>query len=154
MKGWAVLFGGHVHSSGIGSVIARLKNSLEAPILVERFEPTSQECYACGEGDGLSLSDRVIRCGCGWVCDREFNAALVILRKGLGLGPDQAIGLDRPKLKPQEKEAAARILGSNSYIRVSFSQRKKKPTPLGMGGGHNFYCLLNAFNKMSHTASQ
>jgi putative transposase len=45
---------------------------------------------------------------------------MVILRKGLGLSPDQAVGLDRPELKPPEKKAAARILGSNPYIRVSF----------------------------------
>mgnify|MGYP001250906567 FL=1 len=51
-----------------------------------------------------------------------MNAALVILKKGLGLGPDQAVGLDRPELKPPEREAAARILGSNPYIRVSFPQ--------------------------------
>jgi len=47
---------------------------------------------------------------------------MVILRKGLGLSPDQAVGLDRPELKPPEKKAAARILGSNPYIRVSFLQ--------------------------------
>jgi len=27
--------------------------------------------------------DRVIECECGWKCDRDVNAALVILRKGL-----------------------------------------------------------------------
>ncbi len=122
IKSWAALFGRQVHSSGIGGMKARLRNSLETPILVGRFEPTSQECYACGRRHELSLSDRVIRCGCGWVCDRDLNAALVILRKGLGLSPDQAVGLDRPELKPLEKEASARILGSNPYIRVSFLQ--------------------------------
>jgi putative transposase len=120
IKSWAALFGRQVHSSGIGGMKARLRNSLETPILVGKFEPTSQECYACGRRYELSLSDRVIRCGCGWVCDRDLNAALVILRKGLGLSPDQAVGLDRPELKPLEKEAAVRILGSNPYIRVSF----------------------------------
>lgn len=34
--------------------------------------------------------------------------------------PDQAVGLDRPELKPLEREAAARVLGSNPYICVSF----------------------------------
>ncbi|MGB9811381.1 MAG: zinc ribbon domain-containing protein [Dictyoglomus turgidum] len=120
MKGWASLFGRQVHSSGIGGLKSRLKTSLETPIVVERFEPTSQECYACGKRPELSLSDRVVKCGCGWVCDRDVNAALVILRKGLSLSPDQAVGLDRPEVKPLEKEAAARILGNNPYIRVSF----------------------------------
>ncbi|MDK2881019.1 MAG: putative transposase [Clostridia bacterium] len=63
----------------------------------------------------------VIECECGWKGDRDVNAALVILRKGLGLSPNQAAGLDPPELKPPEREAAVRILGSNPYLRVSFS---------------------------------
>lgn len=120
VKGWSALFGRQVYSSGIGGLKSRLKTSLETPIAVERTETTTRECFACGEKHDLSLSDRVIDCECGWKCDRDVNAALVVLRKGLGLSPDQAVGLDWPELKPLEKEAAARILGSNPYIRVSF----------------------------------
>jgi putative transposase len=122
IKGWAALFGGQVHSSGIGGLKSRLRNSLEAPVVVERFEPTTRECFACGKRHEISLSDRTVKCDCGWECDRDVNGALVALRKGLGLSPEQAVGLDRPELKPPEREAAARILGSNPYIRVSFAQ--------------------------------
>lgn len=121
IKGWEALFGSQVHSSGIGGLKSRLSTSLETPIIVKRFEPTTQECFACGKLHNLSLSDRVIECECGWKCDRDVNSALVTLRKGVGLSPEQAVGLDRPELKPPEREAAARILGSNLYIRVSFS---------------------------------
>jgi putative transposase len=120
VKGWTSLFGGQVHSSGVGGLKARLSDSLAMPILVERYEPTTKECFACGRLHELSLGDRVLECECGWTCDRDRNAALVILRKGLGLSPDQAIGLDRPELKPPEREAIMRILGSNPYIRISF----------------------------------
>jgi len=120
VKGWTSLFGGQVHSSGVGGLKARLRNSLATPIPVERYEPTTKECFACGRPHELSLGDRVLRCECGWTCDRDHNAALVILRKGLGLSPDQAVGLDRPELKPLEREAIMRILGSNPYIRISF----------------------------------
>jgi putative transposase len=120
VKGWTSLFGGQVHSSGVGGLKARLRNSLATPIPVERYEPTTKECFACGRLHELSLGDRVLECECGWTCDRDRNAALVILRKGLGLSPDQAIGLDRPELKPPEREAIMRILGSNPYIRISF----------------------------------
>jgi len=120
IKGWEALFGRQVHSSGLGGVRSRLRASLEAPVTVGRFEPTSQECFACGSKHELSLSDRTVECSCGWKCDRDVNAALVILRKGLGLSPDQAVGLDRPELKPLEREAAARVLGNNPYICVSF----------------------------------
>jgi len=122
VKGWSALFGRQVHSSGIGGVKSRLRTSLETPVAVERAETTTGECFACGKRHRLSLSDRVMECGCGWGCDRDVNAALVILRKGLGLSPDQAVGLDRPELKPPERGAAARMLGSNPYIRVSFPQ--------------------------------
>ncbi|KUK10851.1 MAG: Putative transposase IS891/IS1136/IS1341 family [Clostridia bacterium 41_269] len=119
-KGWAALFGGQVHSSGIGGLKSRLRTSLEVPVVVGRSEPTTRECYACGKQHELSLSDRIIKCDCGWECDRDVNAALVILERGLGLSRDQAVGLDRPELKPPEREAAARLLGSNPCIRVSF----------------------------------
>lgn len=122
LASWARRFGRQLHSSGIGGLKLRLRNSLKTPLPVGRFEPTTRECYACGKRHELPLSQRIIACSCGWVCDRDVNAALVILRKGLGLSPDQAVGLDRPELKPLEKEAAARILGSNPSIRVSFLQ--------------------------------
>jgi putative transposase len=120
VKGWSVLFGRQVHSSGIGELKSRLRTSLETPVVVGRTETSTGECFACGKKHHLSLSDRIIKCECGWKRDRDVNAALVILRKGLGLSPDQAVGLDRPKLKPLERKAAARILGGNPYIRVSF----------------------------------
>lgn len=122
VKGWAKLFGRQVHSSGIGGLKSRLRASLETAISVNRTETTTGECFVCGKEHRLSLSDRAIECSCGWKCDRDVNAALVILRKGLGLDPEQAVGLDRPELKPPEREAAARILGSSPYIRVSFPQ--------------------------------
>jgi len=127
VKGWASLFGGQVHSSGVGGLKARLSDSLATPIPVERYEPTTKECFACGRLHELSLGDRVLRCECGWTCDRDHNAALVILRKGLGLSPDQAVGLDRPELKPLEREAITRILGSSPYIRVSLPRGGSPP---------------------------
>jgi putative transposase len=127
VKGWASLFGGQVHSSGIGGLKARLRDSLATPVPVERFEPTTKECFACGRLHELSLGDRVLECECGWVCDRDQNAALVILRKGLGLSPDQAVGLDRPELTPLEREAITRILGSSPYIRVGLPRGGSPP---------------------------
>jgi len=127
VKGWTRLFGGQVHSSGVGGLKARLRDSLATPVPVDRFEPTTKECFACGRPHELSLGDRVLRCECGWTCDRDHNAALVILRKGLGLSPDQAVGLDRPELKPLEREAIMRILGSNPYIRISFPEGGSPP---------------------------
>ncbi|SDG56393.1 putative transposase [Thalassobaculum litoreum DSM 18839] len=45
---------------------------------------TSQDCSMCGYREKKSLSDRVHRCGeCGYVDDRDVNAARNILVKGL-----------------------------------------------------------------------
>ena len=58
IKGWETLFGKQVNSSGIGGIKSRLRNSLETPIVLNRFEPTTKECFACGKSLELSLSDR------------------------------------------------------------------------------------------------
>ncbi len=81
------------------------------PIPVKRYEPTTKERFACGRLHELSLGDRVLRCERRWTRDRDQNAAPVILRKGLGLSPDGAVGLDRPELTLLEREAV--------YIRMS-----------------------------------
>jgi putative transposase len=135
VKSWASLFGRQVHSSGIGGLKARLRNSLAAPIPVDRYEPTTKECFVCGKLHKLSLGDRIFKCECGWTCDRDYNAALVILRKGLSLSPNQAVGLDRSELKPLEREAIMRILGSNPYIRIT-SLKEEALTSIGEGGDH------------------
>lgn len=47
---------------------------------------TSQECSGCGETVPKTLSERTHRCPhCGLVLDRDHNAALNILQRGLGL---------------------------------------------------------------------
>ncbi len=123
IKGWTALFGKQVHSSGIGGLKSRLMTSLETPVSVEGTVLTTAECFACRKRHVLSVSDRVIECDCGWRRDRDVNAALVILRKVLVLSPDQAVRMDCPELTPSERETAMRMLGSNPYIRVSFSRR-------------------------------
>jgi putative transposase len=117
IKGWATQFGRQVHRSGVGGLKLRLSASLRTPILVERFVPTSQICAACGQKHSLTLSDRVLRCDCGWVCDRDLNSALNILRLGLSL--NQPLPLDWREVTPVEWMTAVRILGSNPYIRIS-----------------------------------
>jgi len=46
---------------------------------------TSKTCSGCGAiFEHLSLSDRWVWCGCGVSLDRDHNAAIVILQRGLG----------------------------------------------------------------------
>ena len=51
-------------------------NGIELRI-VDRFYPSSKKChcFGCIKKD-LKLSDRIYRCACGYVEDRDFNASL------------------------------------------------------------------------------
>ena len=45
--------------------------------VVNRWYPSSKTCHCCGTiKKDLKLSDRIFRCDCGYIEDRDFNAAL------------------------------------------------------------------------------
>ena len=51
-------------------------NGIE-PRVVDRWYPSSKKCHCCGcIKKDLKLSDRVYRCACGYVEDRDINASL------------------------------------------------------------------------------
>lgn len=51
-------------------------NGIELRV-VDRWYPSSKLCHCCGcIRKDLKLSDRIYRCGCGYVEDRDFNATL------------------------------------------------------------------------------
>ncbi|VUT26534.1 MAG: Putative transposase DNA-binding domain protein [Candidatus Methanolliviera sp. GoM_oil] len=59
---------------------------------------TSQECSNCGEIIKKSLAQRVHKCPfCGLVIDRDENAAINILKKGL-----KRVGKGLPEFKPED----------------------------------------------------
>ena len=101
IKGWHENgFGGSVQRSGIGGLKSRLKHSLEAPIVIERFERTTAECFFCGHSQPLPLSELRFKCShCGYSIHRDLNATWVMLRKGLGLSPNQPLPLGGGKLR-------------------------------------------------------
>ena len=52
------------------------ENGIELRV-VDRWYPSSKICHCCGTiKKDLKLSDRIYRCDCGYVEDRDFNAAL------------------------------------------------------------------------------
>ena len=63
-------------------------NKPKTHLRIGTFEPSTQECSECGnvkEGtERLTMDKRIYHCfGCGLVMDRDLNASLVILRKGI-----------------------------------------------------------------------
>ena len=52
------------------------ENGIELRV-VDRWFPSSKTCHCCGAvKKELKLSDRIFKCSCGYVEDRDFNAAL------------------------------------------------------------------------------
>jgi transposase len=59
---------------------------------------STQECYFCGTLSKVALSVRVFDCGgCKRTLDRDFNAAWIVLKRGLA-----QVGQGMPELKPAE----------------------------------------------------
>jgi putative transposase len=89
----------HVHDAGWAQFIEILSGKAAgAGRELIKVDPrgTSQECSSCGATVRKALRERVHRCPCGTVLDRDHNAAINVkgrgrrLRGGLGNGrPDE-----------------------------------------------------------------
>lgn len=52
------------------------ENGIELRV-VDRFYPSSKLCHSCGFiKKDLKLSDRIYKCDCGYIEDRDYNASL------------------------------------------------------------------------------
>ena len=76
-----------VSDNGYGAFLTRLQYKLEDRdkrlIRIDRFFPSSKKCSCCGKvRKELKLSERVYRCECGNVMDRDVNAAINIRNEG------------------------------------------------------------------------
>ena len=76
-------FGKSVMDNGYGMFRTMLSYKLEEQgkelVKVDRFFPSSKRCSCCGRlKDDLTLSDRIYRCTCGNIMDRDVNAAINI----------------------------------------------------------------------------
>ena len=85
-----------VNDAAWGNFIQTLKDKAEsAGRTVVSVDPsyTSQTCPDCGIVKPKTLSDRIHRCDCGCVLDRDVAAAKVILHRAV-VGPGLAKSLD------------------------------------------------------------
>lgn len=126
IKGWhSGLFGKQVQNAGMGGIISRLKN-LETLVLVDRYLPTTKTCSNCGQILNVSLLDRIIKCDCGFVIDRDVNAAINILKFAVEKTTLKILPVDCGEVTPVERKASARILEHNPNIRVSYALLKQE----------------------------
>ena len=61
-------------------------------IIADRFFPSSKLCSCCGNRKkDLKLSDRIYKCECGNVIDRDYQAALNLERYGENVLKEQSV---------------------------------------------------------------
>ena len=90
MKGMsqALHFGKSVADNAWGMFTTFLQYKLEEQgkklIKIDKWFASSKTCSRCGQVKAsLSLSERLFRCACGFVADRDINAATNIHKEGL-----------------------------------------------------------------------
>lgn len=90
MKGMsqALKFGKSVSDNGWGIFTSMLEYKAKflgkQIIKIDKWFPSSKTCSCCETiKDELKLSERVFKCDCGAVIDRDLNAAINIKKKGL-----------------------------------------------------------------------
>jgi len=78
--------GGHgkkIQNSGIGGIISDLKHKSHTPVMIDKFFPSTQLCPQCGALNKLKMSDRIYRCECGFVEDRDVKSSVCIEAEGM-----------------------------------------------------------------------
>lgn len=62
-------------------------------VLVDRWFPSSKTCSGCGAVHDLPRGAEYMRCECGLVMDRDYNAAINIMRQALPRQPVERAAL-------------------------------------------------------------
>ncbi len=78
-------------------------------LLADRWYPSSKQCAACGTIRGeLKLADRVFTCDCGYVADRDLNAAINLARWAQDHYQDSPLDPRTPKQRGRATNARRR----------------------------------------------
>ena len=77
------------YDNGYGTFLSMLEYKLsdrgKCFIKVDKWFPSSQLCSYCGNKKKLTLADRIYKCDCGLIMNRDQNAVINILNEGLRL---------------------------------------------------------------------
>jgi putative transposase len=78
-----------IFDSGWGFFIQCLEYKLKEKggylVKIDRFYPSSKICSHCGGIKSMPLHVRTYECDCGFVCDRDVNAAINIQREAINV---------------------------------------------------------------------
>lgn len=72
-----------ISDCGFGEFRRQLEYKALHVQVVDRFFPSSKMCSNCGQIHKMPLSERTMKCDCGFETDRDFNASTNILTEGL-----------------------------------------------------------------------
>ena len=83
IKGWhSGLFGKQLQNSALGTLKRKLQSNPKV-LVIDRFFPSTRICPRCGAiNEGITPSDRIFTCGCGYAEDRDVKAAKTLLLAG------------------------------------------------------------------------
>lgn len=85
----ALHFGKSVHDNGWGMFTRLLEYKLKEQgkqlVKIDKWFPSTKKCSHCGKEHEMPLSERVYKCSCGLILDRDHNSAINIKNEGLCL---------------------------------------------------------------------
>ena len=114
ISGWHKgLFGKQVQHSCLGTVKAKLK-ALPQTVVLDKWIPTTKLCPDCGTvNQHVTLADRTIVCGCGYVEDRDVHSAKNMIFIAKSCFANHLVPTEHREITLMEFRASA--LGSNAY---------------------------------------
>ena len=71
-----------MQNSALGTLKAKLIANPNV-LVIDRFFPSTRMCPRCGAiNEGITLSERIFACGCGYTEDRDVKSAKTLLLAG------------------------------------------------------------------------
>ena len=71
-----------MQNSALGTLNAKLAANPNV-LVIDRFFPSTRMCPRCGDiNEGITLSERIFACGCGYTEERDVKAAKTLLLAG------------------------------------------------------------------------
>ena len=103
IRGWHKgLFGRQVQNSALGTLKSKLVSNPNV-LVIDRFFPSTKMCPSCGViNEGITLSDRIFTCGCGYTEERDVKSAKTLLLAGKH---KRSCTLAERKCSPEERKS-------------------------------------------------
>ena len=142
ISGWHKgLFGKQVQHNCLGTVKAKLK-MLPQTVVLDKWIPTTKLCPDCGTvNQHVTLADRTIVCGCGYVEDRDVHSAKNMIFIAKSCFANHLVPTEHREVTLTEFRSSA--LGSNAYEKDG-TKKREDATSLAQ---HRVHRLLTGYRE-------